>query len=80
MNETQQLVSVEMLGLTEFHSFVSEGLGGSRIDFHAQLENWGTVSEPYEAYYGVVAASSVADWYERFGDRLFSQNIRKALG
>jgi len=80
VNETQSLVSVEMLGLAEFHSFVSEGLGGSRIDFHAQLENWGTVSEPYEAYYGVVAASSVAEWYERFGDRLFSQNIRKALG
>ncbi|KIF73959.1 hypothetical protein QR77_08075 [Streptomyces sp. 150FB] len=80
MNESQQVVSMEILGLSDFHSFISEGLGGSRIDFNAQLENWGTVSEPYEAYYGVVTASSVANWYEHFGDRLFSQNIRKALG
>ncbi|MFE2038182.1 AIPR family protein [Streptomyces scopuliridis] len=80
MNETQQIVSMETLGLSDFHSFISEGLGGSRIDFNAQLENWGTVSEPYEAYYGVVTAASVASWYEHFGDRLFSQNIRKALG
>ncbi|GAA2661207.1 AIPR family protein [Streptomyces aculeolatus] len=80
MNETQPLVSVELLGLNEFHAFVADGLGEPRIDFQAQLENWGVVSEPYEAYYGVVTASSVAEWYERFGDRLFSQNIRMALG
>ncbi|SCK15446.1 AIPR family protein [Streptomyces sp. WMMB 322] len=80
MNETQEVVSMEVLGLTDFHSFISEGLGGSRIDFNAQLGNWGTISEPYEAYYGVVSAADIAGWYERFGDRLFSQNIRKALG
>ncbi|WP_244900648.1 AIPR family protein [Streptomyces nanshensis] len=80
MNETQDVVSMEVLGLNDFHSFISEGLGGSRIDFNAQLGNWGTVSEPYEAYYGVVSAADIAGWYDRFGDRLFSQNIRKALG
>lgn len=78
--EVQQPVTLEILGLKELHALITEGLEGSRINLNVTLENWGLISEPYEAYYGVVAASSVADWYERHGDRLFSQNIRKALG
>ncbi|MDN3357625.1 AIPR family protein [Actinomadura sp. DC4] len=80
INETQPLATLEVLGLNEFHALISEGLDGSRIDLDVTLENWGTIGEPYEAYYGVVAATDVSDWYERHGDRLFSQNIRKALG
>ncbi|MGP4017584.1 AIPR family protein [Saccharopolyspora sp. 5N708] len=80
MNEAQQIVSLEILGISEFHSLIVEGLDGSRIDLTVTLENWGTTGEPYEAYYGIASAASVAEWYERHGDRLFSQNIRKSLG
>jgi hypothetical protein len=44
------------------------------------LENWGTISEPYEAFYGVVDATTVSNWYERHGNKLFAQNIRSVLG
>jgi hypothetical protein len=80
LNETQQLVTLEILGLNELHALIAEGLEGSRINLDVTLENWGTIGEPYEAYYGVMAASGVSVWYERHGDRLFSQNIRKSLG
>jgi hypothetical protein len=80
INETQPLVTLEILGLNELHGLIAEGLDGSRINLDVTLENWGTIGEPYEAYYGIMAASNVSDWYERHGDRLFSQNIRKSLG
>ncbi|MGA3525062.1 AIPR family protein [Melissospora conviva] len=80
MNENRQTVSVEILGLNEFHALIAGGVDGSRVSLKATLENWGVTGEPYEAYYGVVSAESIADWYERNGDRLFSQNIRKSLG
>jgi hypothetical protein len=44
------------------------------------VENWGVVTEPYEAYYGTVSAQAVASWFATHGDALFEQNIRKPLG
>jgi hypothetical protein len=37
-------------------------------------------AQPFEAYLGRIAVSDVAAWYERYGDRLFDQNIRMQLG
>jgi hypothetical protein len=80
INETQPTVELEILGLAEFHSAISEGLSGPKIDLSVTLENWGTLLEPYEAYYGVVSGAQLVQWYEDHGDRLFSQNLRKSLG
>lgn len=55
------------------------------IEIRIGLMNWGVFSiENHEtkckAYYGSVSASEIASWWEKFGDRLFDNNIRKALG
>lgn len=57
----------------------------NNINISIGLMNWGKFSiENYEtkckAYYGSVSASEIASWWEKFGDRLFDNNIRKALG
>lgn len=44
------------------------------------LENWGVVTEPFEAFYGTVPAEIVASWSTTYGDALFEQNICKPLG
>ena len=80
VNYPQPLAELEILGLHEFHTTISRGLEGRRIDIDVVLENWGTVTEPYEAYYGTVGGNVIADWYERHGDRLFAKNIRNSLG
>ncbi len=38
------------------------------------------MTEPFEAYTGLVSVQEVAAWYTSHGDRLFVQNIRKSLG
>lgn len=80
VNENDPVVSLEVLGLKEFHSMVVEGTAGPSIDITVPIEQWGTVDLPFEAYYGLVQASEIASWYEDHGDRLFSQNLRKSLG
>ncbi|GGP79232.1 MULTISPECIES: AIPR family protein [Streptomyces] len=80
VNENDPVVSLEVLGLKEFHSMVVEGTAGPSIDITVPIEQWGTVDLPFQAYYGLVQASEIASWYEHHGDRLFSQNLRKSLG
>ncbi|MFJ4898682.1 AIPR family protein [Streptomyces sp. NPDC088727] len=80
VNETDPVVSLEVLGLKEFHSMVVEGTAGPSIEITVPIEQWGTVDLPFQAYYGLVQASEIASWYEHHGDRLFSQNLRKSLG
>lgn len=80
VNENDPVVSLEVLGLREFHSMVVEGIAGPKIEITVPIEQWGTVDLPYQAYYGLVQASEIASWYESHGDRLFAQNLRKSLG
>jgi hypothetical protein len=80
LNDPNPLVRVESLGLSDFHAAITADVDGGRIDLDVTLENWGVVTEPYEAYYGTVSASSVAQWYASHGDALFEQNLRKPLG
>lgn len=44
------------------------------------LSNWGTTDEPYKAYYGIVSASMIGNWYQLYGNRLFAKNIRYYKG
>ena len=44
------------------------------------LSNWGTIDEPFKAYYGSIPASAVGEWYQRYGNRLFAKNIRYYKG
>lgn len=80
LNDPAALVRVESLGLGDFHAAITAAAAGARIDLQVQIENWGFVTEPYEAYYGTAAASTVAEWFATHGDALFEQNLRKPLG
>lgn len=75
-----QLVRVESLGLSDFHGALTSAAAGKPIQLEVTLENWGVVTEPFEAYYGTVPADVVARWSTSHGDALFEQNIRKPLG
>lgn len=78
-NYADTSLSVDVLGLAQLHDYVKKGVIAA-IDLDVTLENWGVVTEPYVAYYGVVSASDVADWFRTWGDTLFDKNLRSALG
>lgn len=74
------MASVQVLGLLEFHDVVRLGIADPKINLSARLESCGQLQEPYQAYYGTMAAGEIAEWYSCYGNRLFAQNIRKSLG
>jgi hypothetical protein len=53
---------------------------GHRLDLQVVLYDWGQVREPYQGFYGQVAASDVAEWLTKYQNRLFAPNLRVFLG
>lgn len=81
MNQDGELLILTIWGLDELRAQLALETGGARVDLMGVgIENYGHVTEPYLAYYGVVDGSTLKDWHDRYGDTLFGQNIRKALG
>lgn len=77
----EEMVTHSVCGLEYLRARLASETGGARIDLTGvAIENWGSLTEPYLAYYGVVDGSVLKDWYDQHGEALFSQNIRKALG
>lgn len=66
------------LGQKDLYKLLSSGRGRP-ISVSVNLSDWGVVEDPVRAFYGHVACEEVAGWYHRFGDALFSSNLRATL-
>jgi len=80
MNDVSDIAYFRVLRQVNIHSAIASGTLGSPIDFDVVLRDWGQVREPYQAYFGYVAAPEVAAWWERHHPRLFAPNLRTFLG
>ena len=65
---------------SEIHNSLIMKAGHSSINLELGLSNWGSISDPYKAFYGSIPANEVASWWQLYGDKLFENNIRKVLG
>ena len=79
-NDVAEIVSFQVLRQADIYAAVAQGVEGAPIDLDIALYDWGQVREPFAAFYGQVASSDVADWYQRHQSRLFAPNIRMFLG
>lgn len=59
---------------------IRDDLSPEPVDVSTRMTKWIKNETPFVAYQGTVAAAEIADWYQKHGDRLFSQNIRQSLG
>lgn len=81
MNQDGEILILTVWGLDELRAQLALETGGTRVDLMGVgIENYGYITEPYLAYYGVIEGTMLREWYEQHGEVLFSQNIRKALG
>jgi hypothetical protein len=80
MNDASEIAEFQELNQGRLHAALAGGAEGAPINLDAMVTEWGQVKEPYQAYYGQINAADVAHWYTQHKDRLFSKNIRKALG
>ena len=79
-NSPTEIVSSQAFRQGDVYSIISQGLGGAPIDLQVVLYDWGQVREPFQGFYGQVAASDVAQWLAAHQNRLFAPNLRVFLG
>lgn len=80
VNHLHSMVDLVELYFDEVYEVVRRDAADPTVDLAVTLEQWGQLTEPYQAFYGCVPVSEVAAWYEASGEQLFNQNIRRSLG
>ncbi len=80
LNDPSEIVVLRDLRQANLHSAVVEGMQGEPIDVDVALQDWGQTQDPYQAFYGQVAATDIAEWWNKHYPRLFAPNIRMFLG
>jgi hypothetical protein len=78
-NDVSELVFYRVLKQSDVHRFVSDELEPGSINLDVVISDWGHKDGPVEAYYGLVPATDIADWYATYGTRLFSRNLRRFI-
>lgn len=80
MNDASEVLTVTTLNQSGLHASLTARLAGEPINVDLGLKSWGKVDTPHIAFYGQVAAPIIAEWWGKFGDRLFARNLRSLLG
>lgn len=75
-----QLVSFSRLNQSKIHSSLAASAGAAPIDLEIGLSQWGKVTEPHTAYFGIISAEEISIWWDTYGRKLFEKNIRQVLG
>jgi len=80
-DETQeQIVSFKRLNQAKVFSSLAKSSGNAPIDIEIGLTQWGMVSEPHKAFYGMISGEEIAVLWQNYETRLFEKNIRQVLG
>lgn len=79
-NDTGDMFSYEIISQKQLFQYFVHEAAPPQIDLTIRLSHYGLVETPLQAVYGQVSANDVADWYKRYGNNLFAQNIRNFLG
>jgi hypothetical protein len=77
--------STEWAFFTDFnlkiaHDSINTILAGKPIESELTLSNWGTIDEPFIAYYGQISAYELATLWKNHRRKLFTENIRNFIG
>jgi len=80
MNDASEVLTNTVLGQASLHGSLTARLAGEPIDVDLSLKYWGKKDSPHLAFYGQLAAPIIADWWAKYGDRLFARNLRSLLG
>ena len=75
-----QLVNFVRLNQSKIHSSLAASAGAAPINLEIGLSQWGRITEPHTAYFGMVSAEEICVWWETYGRKLFEKNIRQVLG
>ena len=77
MNDTSEVIEYTHINQSRIYNSITMGAEASPINLDdIDLREWGRIGGPYLAYYGLMSASIVGEWWKEYGNRLFAKNIR----
>lgn len=79
-NDTSEMFFFTTITQKEFFQYFVHEAAPPKIDLTVKLAHYGLMESPLKAVYGQVSAADVAEWYKKYGNSLFSGNIRHFLG
>ncbi|AZB21506.1 abortive phage infection protein [Kaistella haifensis] len=80
LNDPSELAIFNRFSIKQAHKSLVGILDGQPINSDIILSNWGKVEEPYNAIYGTINGSDLAQLWSENRTRLFSDNIRDFIG
>ncbi|MDO6438556.1 AIPR family protein [Cyclobacterium sp. 1_MG-2023] len=80
-NDASEIVYLSVFNQARIHSsIVSSSAENEPIDLTVQLNSFGKIQDPVNAFYGQVNGVEIYGWWDTYRDRLFAKNIRGVLG
>ncbi|MGD9882724.1 MAG: AIPR family protein [Reyranella sp.] len=76
LNSSDQIATVHYLNQADVYRLLTSPADLPKISLAISLRDWGSITQPYRAYYGRVNVAEVADWWHRYNDALCSRNLR----
>jgi hypothetical protein len=80
LNESTEWAYFTDFNLKSAHDTLNTVLAGRPIEGEISLSNWGTIDEPFPAYYGQISAYDLAQLWKNHRKKLFVENIRNFIG
>jgi AIPR protein len=80
LNESTEWAYFTDFNLKSAHDSLNTILAGKPIESEISLSNWGTIDEPFTAYYGQISAYDLANLWKNHRKKLFAENIRNFIG
>lgn len=79
LNDPTELVSLRVLSQSELHAAIARQALGESVTIEIMLQDYGHIGDPYDAYYGRVDVSDIANW-DQYGQALTDKNLRGFKG
>lgn len=79
-NDTEEVLFFTDFNIDKVYKGLEIGVGAAPINEDITISNWGHIEEPFKSYYGQLTGTDLGILWEKYGRRLFIENIRNFLG
>lgn len=79
-NDTEEVLFFTDFNIDKVYKGLETGVGVAPINEDITISNWGHIEEPFKSYYGQITGTDLGLLWEKYGRRLFTENIRNFLG
>jgi len=79
-NDPEEVLFFIDFNIDKVYKGLETGIGKAPINEDITISNWGHIEEPFKSYYGQITGTDLGLLWEKYGRRLFTENIRNFLG